>query len=169
MDITIRSLDRDAATAFADLVAEAELGTHYRPADPEHRAWVERAIDRYVAAGAQLYGAFEAAGAPLGYVALLIDERPGFRCKGEIISLGVSPAQRRRGVGSLLVRHCLDACRELGLYCCYVATYAGAAETICFYLRCGFVPVATLPDVHGPGDEGQIHLRVIVGPPDWQP
>ncbi len=53
-----------------------------------------------------------------------------------------------------LVRHGLDVSRELGLYCCYVATYAGDAGTVGFCLHCGFVPIATLPDVHGPGDEG---------------
>jgi len=169
MQISFRELQPSEAVIFADLIAETELGSHYRPDDPSHRSWVVHAVNRYFAAGGLFIAAFENGGHAVGYAVLLVDDKPGFRCKGEIVSLGVLPEYRRQGIGTALVRHCLDVSRELGLYCCYVATYAGDARAVGFYLHCGLVPVATLPDVHGPGDEGQVYLRAIVGSRDWRP
>jgi hypothetical protein len=44
----------------------------------------------------------------------------------------------------------------------YVSTYAKDKEAISFYLQNGFVRVATLPDVHGPGDDGNVYMRKII-------
>lgn len=167
--MTIAELDEVRAGDFRDLIGEAELGSHYERDNQAHRAWVDTTLTRYFARGARFFGGYAQDGSRLGYAVLVIDDMPGFRCKSELISLGVAPVHRRKHIGSALVAHCIDLTRALGLYCCYTSTYAGDTGTVTFYLRNGFVPVATLPDVHGPRDEGQIFLRVIVGPPDWQP
>jgi hypothetical protein len=33
---------------------------------------------------------------------------------------------------------------------------------IAFYGKNGMTPVATLPDVHGPGDEGMVYIRKVL-------
>jgi hypothetical protein len=43
-----------------------------------------------------------------------------------------------------------------------VATYAGSSQTVSFYVKNGFCPVAVLPDVFGPKAEGMIYLRKLL-------
>ncbi len=59
-----------------------------------------------------------------------------------------------RGLGARLMAHCESVARQEGYHCLLVSTYAKQERAIRFYLREGFVPVATIPDVHGPSDEG---------------
>ena len=49
--------------------------------------------------------------------------------------------------------------KEKGVYCLYMSTYAKDSGVIHFYGKNGFVPVATLPDVHGPKEEGLVIMR----------
>jgi ribosomal protein S18 acetylase RimI-like enzyme len=165
----IREVSRSGAHAFLDAVGEAEMGGHYNPDDENHRSWVMRCVDRYFARGARMFAAFGNGGEPLGYAAALIDDAPGFSCKAELISIGTAPAHRREGIGSRLLDHITTVCSELGLYCIITSTYAGDTGAIAFYTRNGFVPIAVLPGVHGPRDEGQIFLRKVLGSWDWQP
>ena len=54
------------------------------------------------------------------------------------------------------------AANELDIYCMYLSTYAKKYEAIAFYGKNRFVPVATLPDVHDPNDEGNVYMRKIL-------
>ncbi len=55
---------------------------------------------------------------------------------GEIRSLGVSPELRKKGIGSLLVKKCLEEARDLGLKRVFVLTTTKNSD---FFKRFGFV------------------------------
>ncbi|MDP2871982.1 MAG: GNAT family N-acetyltransferase [Bacillota bacterium] len=169
MSTEIRELTEPQAAVLLDVVGEAEMGGFYDRADEAHRSWVNATIHRYFVRGARFFAAFGLDDEPLAYAALLVDDAPGFRCKGELISFGTCAGHRRKGIGSKLIDHITGICQDLGLYCIVTSTYAGDARAVAFYGRNGFCPVALLPGVHGPRDEGQLYLRKLLGSWDWKP
>jgi ribosomal protein S18 acetylase RimI-like enzyme len=58
----------------------------------------------------------------------------------EIYSLVVSPAQRSRGIGSLLFQTALDELERRGVQDLKVAVMAGNEDAVRFYMRQGLVP-----------------------------
>lgn len=169
MNMAIRELSQTQAEAYLDVIGEAEMGRFYKPSEEDHRSWIRVTMGRYFAQDARFFGAFAEDGEPLGYAALLVDDTPGFRCKAELISFGMALAHRRKGAGSKLIDHITEVCQDLGLYCIITSTYAGDAGAIAFYCRNGFTPVALLPGVYGPRDEGQLYLRKLLASWDWRP
>ena len=89
----------------------------------------------------------------------------GKNCFGhmaELLDVVVRSPHRGNGYGRALLDHVESEARAAGAYCLYVATYAGNDDSMTFYINRGFVPVALHPDVHGPGDDGEVHLRKIL-------
>ena len=109
-------------------------------------------------------------GTRTGFAAVLIDPglegRNCFGHKAELLDVIIREAHRGKGYGSALLSHAESEARAAGAYCLYVATYAGNADSMTFYINRGFVPVALHPDVHGPGDEGEVHLRKVLSHQD---
>jgi len=103
---------------------------------------------------------------PVGFVSVLIGKGPeGVRCFGqyaEILDLLVLEGRRGKGCGKALLKQAERASVEAGAYCIYVRTYAGNRDSMTFYIKHGFVPVAMLPDVNGRDDEGDLCLRKIL-------
>ncbi len=64
-----------------------------------------------------------------------LSDRPGLNMMG-LAPMAVTPERQRQGIGSVLVRHGLDRCRELGVGAVVVLGHPG------FYPRFGFVPAA---------------------------
>ena len=109
--------------------------------------------------GGRFYGLFTEDERPIGLMALMIDTSPLYAGYSELLDIGVNAAYRRRGHGTALVEHALRLSRDAGVHCMLVMTYAGSTDVIRFYGKNGLVPVATIPDVHGPDDEGRIVMR----------
>ena len=80
----------------------------------------------------------------------------------ELLDVVVREPHRGNGYGRALLDHAEAQARAAGAYCLYVRTYAGNDDSMTFYIHRGFVPVALHPDVHGPGDDGEVHLRKIL-------
>jgi ribosomal protein S18 acetylase RimI-like enzyme len=152
---------------FYRLAAEVECGNHFDFSNPQHDRWLRRQIDIYYYRGAKFFALFLEDGAPAGYGALLIEEplenaaHSGQR--SELLEIGVLNEFRGQGYGTLLLDHAEELSRMKKVYCMYMKTWAKDYAVIAFYGRCGYVPVATLPDVNGPGDEGDIYMRKILG------
>ncbi|WP_176706688.1 GNAT family N-acetyltransferase [Paenibacillus hemerocallicola] len=75
--------------------------------------------------------------------------------RAELLQIGVSRGCKRSGSGTKLLRHAEEVVRSRWAYCLFIMTYAEDCDVIAFYGKNGFVPVATLPDVYGPGLEGK--------------
>ncbi|WP_068156702.1 GNAT family N-acetyltransferase [Rhodococcus phenolicus] len=80
----------------------------------------------------------------------------------ELRMLAVAPEARRRGVGSALVRHGLDAAYERGDRAVVISTEPAMVDARRIYDRNGFVPVAERNWVPVPGVELTAMVRELV-------
>jgi len=158
--------EHEFVEAFFPLVAEVECGDHFRHTDPAHVKWLQDRIAVYYRRGARFFARYLDDGTPVGFIALLLDAPlEGVLCFGqyaEILSFGVVRERRGQGHGKELLAHAVSFACGSGAYCLYASTYARSHEVIAFYGRNGFSPVAVLPDVHGPNDEGTVWMRKIL-------
>ena len=157
----IREIDQtEIERHFFGLMAELECGNHFKADDPGHVDWVRKRINLRFAQGATFHAYFLPDGTPVGFITILLDQGPGsFRGKLEILDFGFLPDYRGKGYGTELLRHVEDFAVKMGATSLYTSTYAREHRVIAFYGRNGLVPVATLPDVHSPGDEGMVYMR----------
>ena len=159
----IRKLTRlEIEDQFWALMGEIEGGRSFDSADPRLVAWLQRKIERRWGSGAQFYGLFDEE-QPVGVMAIIIDDHPYYAGHSELVDLGVVLAYRQGGHGTMLLNYAERLSREAGVFCMYISTYAGDTETIAFYGKRGFAPVATLPDFNGVDDEGQVYMRKRLG------
>jgi GNAT superfamily N-acetyltransferase len=157
----IRPIDQaEVERHFFGLMAELECGHHFKPEDPEHVDWVRQRISLRFAQGATFHAYLLPDGTPIGLIAVLLDQGPGaFRGRLEILDFGFLPGYRGQGYGTELLLHIEHLATEVRAVSLYASTYAREHRVIAFYGRHGLVPVATLPDVHSPGDEGMVYMR----------
>jgi ribosomal protein S18 acetylase RimI-like enzyme len=163
----IREISQDEVFKhFYRLAAEVECGNHFDFSNPRHEEWLRRKIAIYFYSGAKFFALFLEEGTPLGYAALLIEDKLEDAAysgqTSELLEIGVLGEFRGKGYGKILLDHAEGLSKERDAYCMYIKTWAKDYKVIAFYGRCGFVPVATLPDVYGPGDEGDIYMRKII-------
>ena len=150
---------------FAD-IADLECGRHFDASNPQHVEWVRNRIAIHYRRGGRSYVHFANDASPTGFAVVLID--PGlegdncFGHKAELLDVVVREPHRGNGYGRALLDHAESEAYAAGAYCLYVATYAGNDDSMTFYINRGFVPVALHPDVHGPGDDGEVYLRKIL-------
>jgi GNAT superfamily N-acetyltransferase len=148
---------------FFALLGEVEAGRIFDGSNADHVVWLERLIAARELLGARTFADYDDAGEPIGFITVLFGQGPpggiAYEHRVEILDLGLVASHRGRGVGARLLAHAEDEARTGKFTCIFVATYAGERRAVAFYLREGYVPVATLPDVHGPGDEGMVYLR----------
>lgn len=151
---------------FFDLMGEVELGTHYRKTSPEHVEWVRNKIHVHYLRGVRFFAYYDEKREPMGFFGLLIEKGPSdlrhLHQKSELMDIVIFPGYRGQGTGKLMLDHAEQISRNEGLFCMYMSTYAKDHKVINFYGQNGFVPVATLPDVHGPGDEGMVFMRKLL-------
>lgn len=162
----IKEIKLSQIEPYLDLLAEIEH-TQLNRNNPNHELWLQNRMRTLHARGAVFY-VYEDAGYKdhSGIVTLLHDLAPdgieALGARAEIMQIGVARQSRRSGIGSFLLRHAEQAARARGVYCLFMMTYAEDYDVIAFYGKNGFVPVATLPDVYGPGLEGNVFLRKVL-------
>lgn len=149
---------QDIEQFFFELMAEIEGGSSFDLSDSQLVGWLRRKIGRRWGSGAQFYGLFDDQ-IPVGLAGVIIDDHPYYAGHSELVDLGVVRAYRQAGHGTMLLNHIEQLSREAGVFCLVISTYAGDTATIAFYGKRGFAPVATIPDFHGPHDEGQVYMR----------
>lgn len=157
--MNIRELKQhDIELHFFELMAEIEGGPSFDLSDSQLAGWLRRKIGRRLGGGARFYGLFEN-DTPIGLMALIIEDHPRYAGYSELVDLGVFPAYRQTGHGTILLNHAEWLSREAGVFCMYISTYAEDTSTIAYYGKRGFAPVATIPDFHGANYEGQVYMR----------
>jgi GNAT superfamily N-acetyltransferase len=161
-DITQEELFRH----FYELVGLVEAGKFFHPSNPQHKAWLKRQIRGHIGRGVRFFSIFGEEDQPIGFAGLLISERMDstvpFGRSTELMLIGVLEAYRGRGYGKMLLEYAEELSKETGAYCMYIVTYARDHANIAFYGRNGYIPVATLPDVNGPDDDGNVYMRKII-------
>ena len=144
---------------FAELLAEIEAGDHFDKSNPEHVEWLKQKIAVRYFEGTHFYGLFLEDGTPVALAGLLINESLFGPNSSELKDIGTYKEFRRQGYASELLKYCEQVSQENNVYCMFMCTYAREYDTIAFYGKNGFVPVAHIPDVHGPDDEGNLYMR----------
>ena len=152
---------------YLPLLAEVEH-SKLDLSNPEHERWLRRRMHRHYQRGALFY-AYHDDGEEdaYGIIAVLHEDAPQgidmWGARAEVLDIGVSKGHRRKGIGSKLLQHAEEIARDKGAYCLFMMTYAADYDVIAFYGKNGFIPVATIPDVFGPGLEGNAVLRKVIG------
>ncbi len=162
----IKEISENEFEPLLDLMAEVECGNHFDANNPNHILWLKKRISIHYYRGTRFFAMFDEADTPIGFHGVLIEEgAEGVNCqaqKCELVAIGIFKEFRRKGSGSILLKHAEDFSREAGVYCMFMSTYAAAYDVIAYYGKNGYTPVATLPDIHGPGNEGIVFMRKIL-------
>ena len=159
----IKDISECDMAPFYELMGEIECGRRFKFDNPKHIDWIKKRIAVHYFRGAKFFGYFGEDNAPIGIAGLLIEEGlESLRPRCELLDIGVYSNYRRKGFGSELLLITEKYAKDLGIYCMFMSTYARSYKVISFYGKNGYVPVATLPDVHGPNDEGIIFMRKIL-------
>jgi ribosomal protein S18 acetylase RimI-like enzyme len=151
---------------FYPLMAEIEGGNQFEIKNEKHMEWLIRKIHSRFITGAKFFEIYDDKLGSIGMVGILIDpplEGVSYLGqKSEILDIAIFKNYRGKGYGSKLLSYIEDLIKEYDSYCIYVCTYACNHKAISFYGKNGYVPVAMLPDVNGPGDEGALYMRKII-------
>ncbi len=162
----IKEIQAKDFDSFFELMAEVECGKYFDFTNERHIQWLKRRIASLFFRGAKFFGSYLENDTPVGFAALLIDEGPEGICffgkKSELLDIAIFPEFRGKGFGSKLLAFTAEYSKQHGVYCMYMSTYAKDYRVIAFYGKNSFIPVATLPDVHGPNDEGIVYMRKIL-------
>ncbi len=161
----IREMNESEFEVFFPLMAELEAGNHFDFDNPRHIEWLRRRIAAHFARGMRVFG-YYLNGSPVGFAAVIVNDGPDgvTDCwrSAELLDIGFLQEFRGHGYGSELLQHVEEYAEQAGVYCLFMVTYAAEHRRIAFYGKNGYVPVATMPDVHGPGDEGEVYMRKIL-------
>ena len=82
--------------------------------------------------------------------------------RGDIFSLAVAPAYRRRAVGAALYRHTVNRLNEWGITRIELEVRKTNEAGAAFWQRMGFVPVSTITNFYDDGSEA-LRMQKIQG------
>lgn len=137
----VRRAEPTEFAAAGELTVQAYLADGALPPDDPYFELLRDAAGR--AAGAELYVAVDADGTLLGTVTWCPTGSPYRELsrpdEGEFRALAVAPQARGRGVGELLVRHCVDLGRASGATDVVISTAEWMHAAHRLYVRLGFV------------------------------
>lgn len=153
--IQLRLARPEEYAAVGELTVGAYLADGALTADDPYLRLLRDAAGR--AAGAELWVAVDEEEALVGTVTWCPPGSPyrelGGHAEGEFRALAVAPAARGRGVGRLLVEHCLRRAQETGSDSLVISTAEWMTSAHRLYRRLGFLPAPERdwwprPDVH---------------------
>ena len=65
----------------------------------------------------------------------------------ELVKMAVDPAYRGKGIGKMLLNHCIEAAKKLGIHAIVAGIEAGNEASIALHEKFGFVEVAHFKEV----------------------
>lgn len=158
-ELKIKALNRSELDSFMKLLGEIECGDHYSEFNTVHIEWLKQKIEAHLSNGTKYYGCRSDQGEVLGIVGLQIESKIFTNGTAEIVDIGIVAEHRRSGLGSKLLNYAVELLKPSGIPTVFARTYAADTDTITFYGRNGFYPVAVIPETNGLEDEGTIVMR----------
>lgn len=79
----------------------------------------------------------------------------------ELLSLGVIPGYRRRGVAAAILRHAMQNCRDAGALTMFLEVAIDNLSAQTLYERFDFVRVGTRPDYYARPDGSRMHAYTM--------
>lgn len=138
MDVTLRALELYDAEAMWNLINEVkdeEKYLFYTLRFPKEGT--AKYIEAHNASGNPVIGAFDAQGLLVGWIDM---NRGGFEEIAHTASLGMGVAKSHRGMGlgSLLLKACVDSARRQGIEKIELEVFASNAAARALYAKMGF-------------------------------
>jgi ribosomal-protein-alanine N-acetyltransferase len=101
--------------------------------------------------------ALNGAGVPVGYCVAAVNQKAA-----HLISIAVSSAQRRAGVGRGLVKALVERLAERGVGEIWLEVKTGNKEGISLYDKLGFVRESVIPSYYSDGSDALVMRRYLV-------
>ena len=150
---------------FLPMIIDLWCADKYNPENNQHVEWLHKKVHvHFVDFGVALC-AYTDDKSPIGYIWYKHDtglEGVVFTGKNaSIIQMGLFDEFQRQGIGTKLLE---EACKNIKAYggeCLYTDTYTANWDSMVFYIKRNFIPVALLPGLNGINDGGQVFLYKI--------
>jgi len=147
---------------FFPMIVDLWYADKYNPQNRQHVEWVKRKIHVTFEAFSVALCAYTDENEPIGFFWYKHDtglENVNFSGKdAHIISCGLFDQFQRQGIGTLLLEEACKRIKANGGECLYTDTYTANWDSMVFYIKRKFVPVALLPGLNGVHDDGQVFL-----------
>jgi GNAT superfamily N-acetyltransferase len=157
-----KQISEDEVKEFFELIGEIECGSHIDFENNIHVNWLNKKIKSNINNGVE-YFSFIENGQKAGVAGILLNRRLNGECvSAEIMEIGILKEHRDKGYGTKLLKEIEKYCKEQKVYVLGAFTYAGDYTTISYYGKNGLTPVAVIPDINGPDNEGQVYMRKIL-------
>lgn len=150
------------ANDFFPIIIDLWYADKYDPHNRQHAECVKRKMHAaFVDFGVALC-AYTDEDEPIGFI--LYKHDPGLenvRFTGKdahIIQFGLFDKFQRQGIGTKLLDEASHRIRNAGGECLYTDTYTKNDDSMMFYIKRKFIPVALPPGLNGLDDEGQVFL-----------
>ena len=147
---------------FFPLIVDLWYSDKYDPRNTQHVEWVRRKIHAAFEDFGTALCAYMKEDEPVGFFWYKHDTGlDGVRFCGKdahIISCGLFEGFQRQGIGTIILNECCARIKANGGECLYTDTYTANRDSMMFYIKRGFIPVALFPGLNGDGDDGQVFL-----------
>jgi len=98
---------------------------------------------------------YELSGEVVGYAVVRI-----IREEGHLLNIAVAPERRRQGIGTELLRFCIDLCVKRGVKDIWLEVRESNLEAISIYKKMGFIKVGTRRRYYQDTDEDALIMRL---------
>ena len=151
---------------FMPMIIDLWCGDKYNPQNKQHAEWLDRKIHAsFVNFGTALC-AYTDDHEPIGYLWYTHDigmEDVSFLGKdAHIVQLALHERFQRQGIGTKLLDEACKRIKVAGGECLYTDTYAANDDSMIFYIKRKFIPIAYHPGEDGVNDLGQVYLYKVL-------
>ena len=147
---------------FFPLIVDLWYSDKYNPQNVQHVELVQRKIHVTFENFSTAICAYTDNGEPIGFFWYKHETGlEGVRFCGKdahIISCGLFDKFQRKGIGTILLEEICKRIKANGGECLYTDTYTANDDSIIFYIKRKFIPVALLPGLNGLNDDGQVFM-----------
>jgi len=147
---------------FFDLIVGLWYGDKYNPKNPQHIEHVKRKIHVTFEDFSVALCAYTDEDEPIGFFWYKHDTGiEGVKFSGKdahIISCELFEKYQRQGIGTMLLNEVCRRIKANGCECLYTDTYTKNWDSMIFYIKRGFIPVALFPGLNGIKDDGQVFM-----------
>lgn len=151
---------------FLPIIIDLDCADKYNPDNKQHVEWVKHKVHVSLMNYGVALCAYTDDNEPIGYIWYQHDtglEGVSFMGKkASIIQFGLYDKFQRQGIGTKLLDEACKMIKAAGGECLYTDTYVKNDDSMAFYVKRKFIPVALHPGENGVNGGGQVYLYIIL-------